>query len=377
MSVLLSPVVLVASDEVALLDEIVRYLEEIPHWTVVSTRSASELITLVEQQAPDSVLVSDGLARDLAVGGPSDWSRARLIVLGRQDHPDTLRAALRLGARGFVLWPAERGELRGLVESGLTGPRARRGAAGSLEVVWGPKGGSGTSVLAAHLAGALAVLGVDCALVDLDLDHGDQSAILGAEGETRTVLDLLRVVDEISPAVLDSVAWRHPAGLRAILSPASPGEASLVKASDLARALGSLREVIDHVVVDLPSGFGEAAIACSEAADRILLVVTPDLLSLRRGREAMAAFRSAGIDPGRVGVILNRSSAAADISLRDVEAVLGRPVFLSVRDDASLRKAPNRGELSETGLRLLGRAARRIAGVPEARPSGLARLLRR
>ena len=46
-----------------------------------------------------------------------------------------------------------------------------------LTTCWSPKGGVGTSVVAATLALRTAASGVDCLLVDLD---GDQPAVLGA-----------------------------------------------------------------------------------------------------------------------------------------------------------------------------------------------------
>lgn len=373
-----SPTVVVAADDLTLLDEIVRHLDQIPHWRLAaSARSAHELLETIGSQAPDAVLVSDGLARDLASSGnATTFASSRLVVVGRQEHPATLRAALRLGARGFVHWPREQRELRSLVEEGLTGPRTRRSTQAPLTALWSPKGGSGASVLAAHLASVLATFEIDCVLADLDLDHGDQSAILGAESETKTIADLLRVVDEIAPSVVESVAVRHPDGFRAVLAPGSPGESGLVKGPDVVRILGAVRESAAHVIADLPSGFGELLYSVVEEATRILLIVTPDLLSLRRARGAMQVFATAGIDAARIEIVVNRSRSG-DISASDVETVLGRPTVAQVPPDAGLLNAPDRGELAPSGRRLVDSLARRIAGLPQRKPGGLKNLLRR
>lgn len=378
MSSRVSPTVIVASDDLALLDEVVRHLDQIPHWRLAaSARSVPELLEAIGSYSPDAILLSDGLARDLAEAGNSTtFGSARLVIVGRQEHPATLRAALKLGAKGFAVWPHEQRELRPLVEEGLAGPVPRRTAQGSLTAIWGPKGGSGTSVLAAHLASNLASLGVDCLLVDLDLDHGDQSAILGAEAETKTVSDLLRVVEEITPSALGSVAWRHPDGFRAILAPGSPGESGLVKGPEAVRILNAIRETTAHVLADLPSGFGEILYSVAEEATRILLVITPDLLSLRRGREAMQFFSSAGIDAGHIDIVVNRSRSG-DISASDVAAVLGRPNVAQVPPDVGLLRAPDRGQLSPSGRRLLDTLARRIAGLPQPRRGRLQGIIRR
>lgn len=363
----MAPTVLVASDDHALLDEIVRHLDQIPHWRLAaSARSVTELAEAITSHTPDAVLISDGLARDLAELKPVAHGPARIVVIGRQEHPSTLRAALRLGAKGFVHWPREQRELRALVEEGFVAASVRT-LRGSLTMMWGPKGGSGTSVLAAHLTSALSQLGLDCLLVDLDMDHGDQSAILGATGEVKTVADLLRVVEEINPSVLESVAWRHPDGFRAILAPGSPGESGLIKGADVVRVLGAIREATARVIVDLPSGQSELAYAVAEEATQILLVVTPDLLALRRARDAVQLFETAGIDLGRVEIVVNRLRSG-DISASDVEAVLGRPIVAQVPPAVGLLSAPDRGEISPQGRRVLDPLARKIAGLPGKLP---------
>ncbi|MGH2811571.1 MAG: AAA family ATPase [Actinomycetota bacterium] len=358
-----SPTVIVASDDLTLLDEIVRHLEEIPHWRLVaSARSAAELTERLRESTADAVLITDGPAAELAATADRALAAARVVVLAREETVGALRAAVDLGARGFVSWPRERKRLRLLVEEGLGVPRRGSQSRGRLSMLWSPKGGSGTSVLASHLAAAVAATGTKCVLVDLDLDHGDQSAILGADPESKTILDLVRVADEMSPSVLESVAWSHASGFGAVLSPGSPGEAELLKASDVAGVLEAIRDLTDQVVVDMPSGLTDVTFAVAEIAERILLITTPDVLSLRRGRDAMAALRAAGIDDQRIEIVLNRSGG--DITARDVEAVLTRPVAAQVRPDIGLLKAPDRAELAASGIGLLTDLARSIAGLP-------------
>lgn len=362
---------LVASDDAALLDEVLRYLEAIPGCRILAAaRSPGELATAMATGAPDGVVISGGLAVDLAESGRG-LPITRLAVVEREQRADVLRAAVELGARGVVRWPQERDELRRLVGDAAAGGTAEA-RPGDLTALWGPKGGSGTSVLAAHLAGALAALGADCLLVDLDLAHGDQTAILGAGPESRSLADLLRVAGEITRPTVDAVAWRHPRGFRAVLAP-EPG--TVPKPSEVAPVLTALRSAAGHLVADLPSGDLDAAAAVCAGATRLLLVVTPDILALRRGRDSMRGLIAEGLDPERVDVILNRSDGG-EITPGDVEAVLLRPVAARIRPDLGLLRAPDRGELSASGLRLLDGIARRICGLPDA-GRGLARLARR
>jgi pilus assembly protein CpaE len=358
-----SPTVLVVSDDLGLLDELVRHLEEIPNWRLVgSATSSDELMAILSRQLPDAILVSEGPAQKLASMPERSEIGSRIVVLAREPSVDALRAALEIGAKGFVAWPKEHRRLRGLVEEGLAPSRAQTSSRGLITALWAPKGGSGTSVLAAHLAGTLTRLGIKCVLVDLDLDHGDQAAILGVQGEqTKNLMDLLTVVDEISAGVLENVAWQHSKGFGVVLAPGVPGEAGLVKMADVVGAVEAVSHLTDHVVLDLPSGFSDMVFAGAEASDRFLFVMTPDVLSLRRGREAIRALRSTGIDENRIEIVLNRTGG--DISAKDVEAVLTRPVVAQLRPDPRLLRASDRGELARSGLKLVEPLARRLTSA--------------
>ncbi|HEX2053248.1 MAG TPA: P-loop NTPase, partial [Actinomycetota bacterium] len=216
-----APSILVACGDLILLDEVIRYLEEIPHWKLLkSARSVEEL--LASSDEPDCVLLTDALAFDLCRHPRGDQLGAGLVVFGRQETMEGLRAAMELGARGFLRWPAERERLRSLVERRPELPLVASAPSAPLHAVWAPKGGAGASVVAAHLAGALATLGKKVVLLDLDLEHADQTAILGPEPDRKSMGDLLRVSDELTSETVRSALWPHPLGFDAVLSP-GPG----------------------------------------------------------------------------------------------------------------------------------------------------------
>ncbi|MEO7803992.1 MAG: P-loop NTPase [Actinomycetota bacterium] len=357
-----SPTVLVASDEFSLLDEVARFVEEIPHWkTASSTHSVEELIEAITATSPDVLLVSDSLAKGM-LSHRGVLRGVRVVVFGREEKIETLRVALALSARGFVVWPEQRRDLQVLVESGA-GVRSKKPAARSpLTAVWSPKGGSGTSVLAAHLAAAMAIGRDKVTLVDLDLDHGDQKLILGADQETKTLSDLIRVVDEIGPSVVQAVAWRHSSGFDAILSAGSVGNAGQVKDDDVLKVVSAIRATSSHVIVDLPSGNRELVLSVAEEATSFLWVITPDLLSLKRARDALRSFRAGGMDPQRIDIVVNQFTSG-DVTLADIEAVVGRQVMLTIRPDLALYRSVGRGEISKAGIKLLEPVVSKLTGV--------------
>lgn len=356
-----SPTVLIASDDSSMLDEISRHVEEIPHWRGGPVaRSVAQLIEVLTSTSPDVVLVSDSIAKGM-VANRATLRGCTVVVFGRRENTETLRTALALSAKGFVLWPDQRADLLMLVESGFRSRVTPSPSRSSLTAMWSPKGGSGTSVLAAHLAAALAAQQERVALVDLDIDHGDQKLILGADQETKTLSDLLRVVDEISQAVLQTVAWRHPSGFDAILSSGLPGDSGLVKDENVMKVLAAIRAASSHVVVDLPSGYHELVLSVADESTRFLWVLTPDLLSLKRARDALRSFRAGGMDPQRVDVVVNQFTSG-DVKIADVEAVIGRRVMARIRPDLALYRSVGRGSISQTGVKLLSPVVEQLTG---------------
>lgn len=359
-----SPKVLVACDDLILLDEVIRHLEEIPHWRLLrSARSIDELLRLGNDA--DCILLSGGLAPELAIHPRGSRLSAGVVLFGRQESTEALRAGLRLGARGFILWPDEQSQLRGMVEVEAPAPVASSSPGGSLHAVWAPKGGAGASVVAAHLAGAFAISGRQTVLVDLDLDHGDQTALLGAEPTNKSVGDLLRVADELSSKVVQSVLWSHPLGFRAVLSPAKLGQIDETDGAAVGRVLRTIRETEQNVIVDLPSGLNPVARATFDEATSVSVVLTPDLLGLRRARDLLERLYADGVPSEKIDVVLNQAGGP-DITANEVEAVLGVAAVTRVRADLQIYRAANRGELSPLACKMLTPLARRLATLAGA-----------
>lgn len=351
--------VVIVSEDTVLIEELVSFIEGSGVSGVEVARSAQELAEHLGDGVV--VVVSDSLAADLASSSlANSLVSSSVILIGKTLSPIGLRSALVLGSRTSVVWPDEKPQLKRAIEAAMKQPSSR--APGSATLMWSPKGGSGASVLGAHLSAALSKLGAGVTLCDLDVLHGDQKTILGADHEG-DVTDLLRVVHELGPQSVDGVAWRHPAGFRVLFGPDSPGEGGLVKGPDLAQLVGGLRGLGGHWVLDAPSGLSDISVNLAEEAQRTVLVITPDLLSLKRGREAMKLLRSAGLDPARISVVLNRYSSG-QVSPADVEAVMGVSVTLTVRLDGRLEHTPDRGELTSGGIALVEPLARKILGRP-------------
>jgi pilus assembly protein CpaE len=285
--------------------------------------------------------------------GRAELNGSALLALDTTQSVATLRRAIRAGASGFFLWPAEREELA--VAAGRARPLIDAGIEGRAPVVavYGPRGGAGATFVATHLAAALAKAERRCVLVDLDVVFADATAAVGVPSDdgVRTMADLVPLGDEISPVHVSEVTWRHPDGFGVLLAPGDELAAVVVREHHYRAAVEAVRRTCDVVVLHVPRGLDAISRTGLEIADRVIVVLGLDVLSFRDAKRAIAA---AGIEE-RCGFVVNRASRS-EVAPSDVERVFGRAPLAVIPTDRGVRMAQDRGRL----VPLRGRVGRQL-----------------
>jgi flagellar biosynthesis protein FlhG len=238
-------------------------------------------------------------------------------------------------------------ELRQLVSQRTLAP-GRPPAGPKLLVVAGGKGGVGTTSVAIHLAVALAQGGFHPVLVDADVDGGNTALLCGIQ-ERYTIADALagrRTVQESLEM--------GPAGIRILAGAwelAVLADGSTSAQQRLIGQLQGLHHLTEIVVIDVGNSWSRWARRFWQAADRVLLVTTPELASIM---DAYASIKllAAG-EPGiPLELVVNR---AADAAAEEVATRLTRACqrFLGIRlgvagyvpDDAQIMGGASEHEL--------------------------------
>ena len=117
-------------------------------------------------------------------------------------------------------------------------------------------------------------------LVDFDLQKGDLRGYLNLPYR-RSVVDLVEVANEISVRHLQETLYTHKEGFRVLLAP-DDGERGEEVDSAAARAvLAAVKARHALTIVDLGAQVSEASAIGAEMAGRVVIVTTPDVVSLR------------------------------------------------------------------------------------------------
>jgi pilus assembly protein CpaE len=278
----------------------------------------------------------------LVVAPPGDVeARIAFLEAGADDVIEGGFARRELEARVHAL----------LIRAGTVAPGPVTPGEGQTIAFFSPKGGVGTTALAVNTAALLAsggagseVVGARVVLVDLDLQFGQAATHLNLSPK----LDFARLaVDDIARTDSEALAGYltpHGSGLQLLASPTSPDSAARISVEEVEQVLGTLRTMFDFVVVDLGSRLDPRSISVMEQAQENVLVVFPELGSLRAMSDLMAFLGDAAVLPGRTHFVVNHISARELLKTRDVENLLrSRPTAEIPFADVDMIRSVNEG----------------------------------
>jgi pilus assembly protein CpaE len=269
------------------------------------------------------------------------------IVVLAQDSPDGfLRRVFEVGADDAVRLPESPEQVNFVLQKVLV----RKGAAGTMKehgnapmiCVLGPKGGTGKTVTTSNLAVALAQTGKSVSAVDLDLQFGDLALAMGVRPDT-TMSDLVHSGGSLDADKLDAYVMQHPSGVRVLVAPTRPDQASSVTPEFLREVYPLLRATSDYVVLDSSPGFEPEVISAIDNSSYVCMVGTLDTLSLKNTRLGLETLDLMGYDPDRIVLVLNRADSRVGIDDEDVLAVVGRRPDIRIPSDVEVTRAVNEG----------------------------------
>jgi pilus assembly protein CpaE len=304
----------------------------------------------------------------------------RPVVLMTESSPNGfLRQAFEAGADDVITLPQGAEEVAFTLQKviarrkGLAVPGR---ASAPLIAVLGPKGGTGKTLIATNLAVALAQRDANVVLVDLDLQFGDIGLALGLSPE-RTMYDLMRAGAPFDHEKLDRHLIRHSSGVKVLIAPTRPDQASAVSIDFLREIYASLRTMCDAIIVDTPPGFTPEVIATIDVSSEICMVGMLDSLSLKNTKLGLETLDLMGYDTDRVSLVLNRADSRVGITPDDVSTIVGRRPDVAIPSDREIPRSINEGTPIVAAKQTSGAAkafrelADRYAKTPAPRPAPL------
>ncbi|NJD78323.1 MAG: septum site-determining protein MinD [Candidatus Methanoperedens sp.] len=195
------------------------------------------------------------------------------------------------------------------------------------------KGGTGKTTTTLNLGTALAMLGKKTIVLDADIGMANLGLLLGLEKSKITLHEVLSGSANINEAV-----YEGPAGLKVVPSGLSLRGFQNSKPDKLKEVMGALIEGMDYVLIDAPAGISKDGVIPLAVADKVILVVNPELASMADALKTKALTEMLGryIE----GVVLNRAELEkTEINRNKVSELLGAKVLEMVPEDANVRRS--------------------------------------
>lgn len=311
---------------------------------------------------PDIVLLDIGAdgehvprtIHDILVQGP----KCQVILTGLRDSQLNLLKSMQAGARGLVHKPISQEELITTIEEvyqteqtrlqrieAQTKAKVTQGRAGEVITIFSPKGGVGCTVVATHLAVALA--GIEkskVALVDFDLQFGDVAVHLDLRS-SHGVHELMRSIDDLDGSILSDVMVHHtPSDVRVLLPPATLEQVEDVETEGLSAVVRALSKYYDYVVVDTWHAIEDATVSLIDLSTVLLVVTTPEVPALRSTRRFLDFIRERPDRRSKIQVVVNRYPSKGAVAMPEIEKSLGiKPMGAIPSDGRLMTSAINEG----------------------------------
>lgn len=189
------------------------------------------------------------------------------------------------------------------------------------------KGGVGKTTMTSNLGIALNDFGQKTVVVDANMTTPNLGFHLGVPLYPKTLHDVMK-----GEASIDEATYIHPSGLKVIPAGLSMADLKSTNPKNLNKAVLDLVGDHDIVLLDSAAGLGKEAMSSIDTADELLVVTTPHLPSVTDALKAIKVAEEAGTKV--LGVVLNRVKGRnAELSVSDVEALVGYPVIAQVPED--------------------------------------------
>ncbi len=346
-----------AVDDSKLIVQMVKdHLEKVGY-QVETALSGEEAWAKLHAFQPDLVITDiampgiDGFELTRRIRQDPTLAHVPLMMLTSKTKIEEKVAGFEAGADDYLTKPFDPAELEVRVRALLA--RARPAApaverpVGQVLTVFSLRGGVGVSTIALNMALALGMLWrVESVVVDTALQNGATALMIDLV--PRITLADLHEEDAavMDPDLLAPYLLAHPSGLKIMAAPLAPETAELVSTKAVTAAVQALRQAIPYIIIDTGSNFSELTLAMLDAADLILLVLTPEMVSLRATMATLEVFQSLGYPKERYAVVLNvNTPSRRALTRKDLEAALQVPLAAIIPYDPDRTiEAINKGQ---------------------------------
>lgn len=211
-------------------------------------------------------------------------------------------------------------------------------------VITSGKGGVGKTTSTANIGTGLARMDKKVVLIDTDIGLRNLDVVMGLEN--RIVYNLVDVAEGNCRIRQALIRDKHCPGLY-LLPAAQTRDKSAVSPEQMRKLVDDLKPVFDYILLDSPAGIEQGFRNACAAAERALVITTPEVSAIRDADRIIGLLESDGLR--KIDLIINRIRPdmvrrGDMMSVEDVTDILSANLIGAVPDEESIVIASNHGE---------------------------------
>ncbi|MDO8661636.1 MAG: ATPase, T2SS/T4P/T4SS family [Candidatus Omnitrophota bacterium] len=213
-------------------------------------------------------------------------------------------------------------------------------------VIFSTKGGAGKTLIAANLAVALGAEGKNACVVDLDAHVvGDMAHMLNLNPQ-KSIVDLMGFLQRAPQQTkkADFVIKTNLYNVDFLPGILRPQQAAYLYPEKISSVFAFLDKDYDYIVVDAGESFNNVFLSTLNQANLMLLVVTPDVLSVYQAKWMLDTLQLLHFPLSMIKVVLNRSGSLSSISWQEIRNNLPLDIIEKIPSDGrAVNQAINQG----------------------------------
>ncbi len=218
--------------------------------------------------------------------------------------------------------------------------------AAQIITVFSNKGGVGKTFISVNLSVSLALAGHKVLLVDLDFQMAQDMARMMNLAPKFSIVDLFSEMGDPSDEqkMLPKFVTAHTSGLDFVPAILNIKQAGHIGPENMKMFIRLASAEYDYIILDAGKALSETLITVFDNSNLILLIVTPDILSVYQTRWTLDVMQSLHFPMKMVKVVLNRSESRGGVAWQEVRAALPVEIFAHIPSEGrTVGMALNRG----------------------------------